>query len=100
MADKIEGAVGVVPEAPGESLATIIDAGEQRHLVDLGAELGLRRVNRRGQVAQRLEARHRPFAEQVPAVGQFPDQLIEGDGLPLARIARADALQRRQYAKR
>ena len=34
MANKIERAVGLVPKAPGQRLAAVIDAGEQRHLVD------------------------------------------------------------------
>ena len=46
VADKVERAVGLLPETAGERLAPVVDAAPYRHLVDPGPQLRSSRVDR------------------------------------------------------
>ena len=99
VADVVERAEGLVPEAAAEVLAAVIDAGEHADLVHPLAQFGRRGVDRSLEVAQRGQAIDMAFAEQVAALHHLLHQLLEGDRLPLARVARTDALHRGEHAE-
>ncbi|WP_341648718.1 hypothetical protein [Thauera humireducens] len=99
MADMVERAVGLVPEAPAEGLAAVVDAGQHADLIHPRPQFGRVGVDRRLQVAQRGQPLDMAFAEQVAALDDLLHQLLEGNRLPLAGIARADALERCQHAE-
>ena len=100
MAHHVDAAVGLPDEACHKRLAALVCTGHQADLVDPGADLGLLRINRRLQVAQGAQALNMAFAEQIAAVDNLLDQLVEIDRLPLAAAARADTLHRRQHPER
>ena len=99
VADMVQRAIGLIPEAAAEGLATVIDAGQHRDLVHPLAQFGRFGVDRVLQVAQRGEAVDMPLAEKIAAFHHLLHQLFEGDRLPLAGIARADALHWRQHTE-
>ena len=99
VAHEVDRAVGLLDEATGDAVAAVVHAGHEGHLVDLGAQLGRVGIDRSLQRAQRTQAIHMPFAEEVAAFDDLLDQLLEGDGFPFAGVSRTDAFHRAQYAK-
>ncbi len=89
---EVDRAKGLAGKALDERRTPFVGRVREEKLVDLGAVLGILRIQRRLAVEDGAQAVHMAFAEQVAAFADFLHQLFERDGLPLALAALAHPL--------
>lgn len=94
----VDGAERLRREALDQRRAALVGRIGEQQLIRARPVFGVVGVQRRDRVVDGAQAVHLAFAEQVAAFAYFFHQLLERNGAPLARSARADALERAQHA--
>ena len=89
----VAGAEGVEGEALEQRRAAVVGGLHHHQLVGLRAVLGVLRVDGGVEVVDGAQAVHLALAEQVAALADLLDDLLEGHLLPLTAAAPADPLE-------